>query len=223
MSATQENTSRTITRRWKLADGAATGTPAVLIETGEHPSAGLLLVELALRGLEATNVRIERGETLPPAESVGFTVVLGTDELTDELDPSLINWIAAADSAGAAIFAIGTGAQALARALGGDSVTSADPGLTGAGSRFAWNDHSLVLPAGAELISETDGDPQAFRIGRHVGVRFHPDTTPELIREWVPRHRQLFDLNEATVYDFPAVRPAEHRLFAAFIDEALAA
>ncbi len=198
MSATQEQTTHTITRRWKLAGLPANAAPAgsaVLIETDEHTSAGLLLVELALRGLEVTNVRLERGEALPPAHSVGCAVVVGGDELSDALDPALTAWIAEADAAGAAIFAVGSGAEALARALGGDSLTSV----------------------------ETDGDPRVLRIGRHVGVGSYPETTPELIREWVPADRQLFDLNEATVIDFPTQRPAEHRLFAAFVDGALAA
>ncbi len=246
MSATQakpthEKTSARTTRRWKLGPGAATEVPAttaVLIEKGEHTSGALLLAELALRGLEATNVRIDRGETLPPVESVGFAVVLGANELTDELDPRLIGWIAEADAAGVAILAIGTGAHALARALGGDSaplsrseqgwisVTSADPEFVATGPWFAWNDRSVSLPAGAELIAESQTGPQAFRIGRHVGVQFHPEAMPELIREWVPRSRRLLDsqgINEATVRDFPVAKPAAHQLFASFIDRALAA
>ena len=199
MSATQEQqTTHTITRRWKLAGPPANAAPAgsaVLIETDEHTSAGLLLVELALRGLEVTNVRLERGEALPAADSVGCAVVVGGDEISDALDPALIAWIAQADAAGATIFAVGSGAEALARALGGDSVGAA----------------------------ETDDGPRVVRIGRHVGVGSYPDTTPELIREWVPAGRQLFDLNEATVLDLPTHRPAEHRLFAAFVDGALAA
>ncbi len=228
MSATQEKI---------LAVGSSADT-AVLIQKGEHTSAGLLLEVLGDRGLEAMNVRVDLGETLPAPDSVSFAVLLGANELTDELDPRVINWVAQADAAGVAIFAIGTGAHVLARALGGDSVPSsrpeqgwisvksADPELISAGPWFAWNDRTLTLPAGAELIAESRTGPQAFRIGRHVGVQFHPEVTPELIRDWVPRSRQLLDsqgLNEATVRDFPVAQPAARKLFAAFIDRAVAA
>jgi GMP synthase-like glutamine amidotransferase len=230
-----------ITRRWKLTGAPVIATrpdSAVLIQKGEHTSAGLLLDVLSDRGLDSTSVRVDLGEILPAVDSVSFAVLLGANELTDELDPRVIRWVAEADAAGVAIFAIGTGAHALARALGGDSVpaprsergwisvTSADPELLSTGPWFAWNDRTLSLPAGAQLLAESHSGPQAFRIGRHVGVQFHPEVTPELVREWVPTSRQLLDsqgINEATVRDFPVAKLAAQKLFTAFIDGALAA
>ena len=45
----------------------------------------------------------------------------------------------------------------------------------------------ITVPDGAEVLAENRLGPQAFRIGRHVGVQFHPEATPTAIRRWARR------------------------------------
>jgi GMP synthase-like glutamine amidotransferase len=148
-----------------------------------------------------------------------------------------LEWVAAADRAGTALFAVGTGAHTLALALGGDSapsgraqrgwinVLSADPSVLPDGPWFAWQDRVLRLPERAELLASSALGAQAFRLGRHIGVQFHPEITPELIRQWIPRSPQLLDsqgIQEATERDFPLAAPAARKLFASFLDASAA-
>jgi hypothetical protein len=109
MSTLQDLTSATIARRWKLAGGsviAAVPDQAVLIQRGEHASADLLREVFDDHGLEVTDVRIDLGAALPAIESVAVAVIL--DGETGDVDRGLVGWIAEADAAGVAIFAIGS-------------------------------------------------------------------------------------------------------------------
>ena len=48
---------------------------------------------------------------------------------------------------------------------------------------------SFTLPPGAELLARSAAGPSAFRDGPHLGVRFHPEVTPEIVAAWSERYR----------------------------------
>jgi GMP synthase-like glutamine amidotransferase len=229
-------------RRWRVtpSQGVHAGTVAV-IQHGALGAEGVLLEVLAARGLEPVTVRLDRGEPLPDSQGLSFAVVIGSasadQELSQPWTEAEIEWLVQANHDGLPVFAVGAGAHALALALGGDSapidsgqhgwitVNSEDQSLVPAGPWFAWQDRVLRLPPGAQLIARNSVGPQAFRIGPHLGVQFHPGITPELIHEWIPRSPQILDyqgIEEATVRDFPSSQPAARRLFSAFLDTAAA-
>jgi GMP synthase-like glutamine amidotransferase len=89
------------------------------------------------------------------------------------------------------------GGQALAAALGGGverasrpefgwtRVRSDDPALVSEGPWFQWHFDRIVLPAGADETARTDVGPQAYRVGRSLGLQFHPEVTPGIVRAWL--------------------------------------
>jgi GMP synthase (glutamine-hydrolysing) len=97
------------------------------------------------------------------------------------------------------------GGQLLARVLGGQAfrapqseigwipVRTHDPELVSEGPWFQWHFDSFTTPPGARLVAETDAGPQAYVSGRHLGVQFHPEVTPEIMDEWVRTYRHELD------------------------------
>jgi len=101
------------------------------------------------------------------------------------------------------------GGQLLARVLGGRayraprseigwiSVRTHDPDLVSEGPWFQWHFDAFSVPPGATLVAENDAGPQAFVSGRHLGVQFHPEVTPEIMDGWVRTYRH--ELNDEGV------------------------
>ena len=97
------------------------------------------------------------------------------------------------------------GGQLLARVLGGKSyrseiaeigwlpVRSKDPLMVSNGPWFQWHFDTFTVPPGAELIADSAVGPQAFAIGRSLGVQFHPEVTPEIMDSWVAAYRHELD------------------------------
>jgi GMP synthase (glutamine-hydrolysing) len=85
------------------------------------------------------------------------------------------------------------GGQLLASVLGWIPVRTRDPELVSEGPWFQWHFDSFSTPPGATLIAETDAGPQAFVAGRHLGVQFHPEVTPEIMEGWVRTYRHELD------------------------------
>jgi GMP synthase-like glutamine amidotransferase len=97
------------------------------------------------------------------------------------------------------------GGQLLARVLGGQAyrapaseigwipVRSRDPELVSEGPWFQWHFDAFSVPPGATLVADNDAGPQAFVSGRHLGVQFHPEVTPEIMDGWVSTYRHELD------------------------------
>lgn len=105
------------------------------------------------------------------------------------------------------------GAQGFAQALGGrvfrgpatelgwDTVTTHDPEVIPEGPWFMWHSDAFTLPPGARLLAETDAGPQAYDLGPHLCVQFHPEVEPSLLDAWLridasDFHRLGVDLEE---------------------------
>lgn len=97
------------------------------------------------------------------------------------------------------------GGQLLARVLGGQVYRAAEseigwipvrtqvPELVSEGPWFQWHFDTFSTPPGGTLVAETDAGPQAFVSGRHLGVQFHPEVTPEIMETWVRTYRHELD------------------------------
>ncbi len=131
------------------------------------------------------------------------------------------------------------GGQLLARVMGGKSfrsehseigwlpVQTEDPDLVAEGPWFNWHFDTFTLPPGAKLIAKTDVAPQAYVIGRSLGLQFHPEVTPEIMESWVKAYRHELDgdgvdpdaLLEETHRLAPEVRRRSERLFNRFLSD----
>lgn len=225
-----------VRRRWQLARRPVAGRALVLHDRELGPG-GYLLDPLRARSFEPEVVRIDGDGLLPSPESLDLAIVVGTARVSGAVAPAWLerelDWLRRADRAGTAVLALGSAAQALAIALGGGvkalprarrtwtRVTTTAPERIAAGPWLAWEDDLIVLPPGAELLAYDHVGPQAFGIGGHLGVQFHPEATPEIVPDWVLTSEEVVDFQgimEATWRDFPVASLAAHRLFAAFVD-----
>ncbi|MGW2566438.1 type 1 glutamine amidotransferase [Streptomyces sp. NPDC001537] len=89
------------------------------------------------------------------------------------------------------------GAQALTTALGGSversprpeigwtEIDTHDPSLVGRGPWMQWHFDRCVLPPDAEELARNAVGVQAFRVGRSLGVQFHPEITMWMLRGWL--------------------------------------
>ncbi|WP_436775053.1 type 1 glutamine amidotransferase [Yinghuangia sp. YIM S09857] len=184
-----------------------------LIIRHDHPStAGFVGERLTRRGFELVEMLVvpeadyERpGVTAEFPDPHGFdvVVVLGApwsvyDTATtgtwidDEL--AMLRKALAAD---VPVLGICFGGQAMAAAFGGGveraarpeigwtDVRSDDPALISEGPWFQWHFDRIVVPPEATEIARSDVGPQAYVIGRSLGVQFHPEVTPEIVRAWL--------------------------------------
>jgi GMP synthase-like glutamine amidotransferase len=97
------------------------------------------------------------------------------------------------------------GGQQLARELGGTSfradvseigwlpVRTKDPDLVSEGPWFQWHFDTFTAPPGSSVIADSDVGPQAYVIGRSMGVQFHPEVTPKIMDDWVRVYRHELD------------------------------
>jgi GMP synthase-like glutamine amidotransferase len=108
-----------------------------------------------------------------------------------------LSWLSRAVAGGGAVFGICFGAQALARALGGSvalsahpeigwtAVESRDPALIPDGPWFEWHYDAFTAPPGSVVLAENAAAVQAYRIGRSLGVQFHPEVTAAGVERWL--------------------------------------
>lgn len=118
------------------------------------------------------------------------------DDTLTWLGPELA-WLRSAHGTGVPILAICFGAQALARALGGEvrrsprpeigyvGIETDDPSLVGPGPWFQWHYDMFTPPPGAREIARNNTAPQAYAVGRSLAVQFHPEVTPEVAAAWL--------------------------------------
>jgi GMP synthase-like glutamine amidotransferase len=215
-------------------------TRVVIVGLADDAQPGLLLDAIRARGLGWQTVGASSGALRADPSSASAAIVLGSPGSAANTEhgwsPEAIDWLRAADAAGTAILGVGTGAQALAVALGGGvepapapvrgwrGVSTAAPQIVAPGPWLTWHDDTLLIPPGGELLAYSDDGPQAFRVENHIGVHFYPYATPGVVRDWVYRERtrplDSQGLLEATSREFARASTDAHELLAAFALEA---
>jgi GMP synthase-like glutamine amidotransferase len=209
---------------------------ALMLQHRDEAPTEQLLSVFCERGLQPVIRRVGDDVPLPEPETLRIAVFLGADRFGDAgdrvwLDPEL-DWLRRADAAGTPILGIGHGARALASALGGGVepisrghrgwalVETSVPHIIPGGPWLAWQHDVIRLPTNAQLLAHNLLGPQAFTIGRHLGIQFHPETSPEQVEPWFTRGGAGLDFHDTltTTRDPAAVQSCARRLFTAFID-----
>jgi GMP synthase-like glutamine amidotransferase len=176
-------------------------TRALVFQTQDNCPPGLLGDWAETRAVELDVLRVDRWEHLPEPGGYSFAVVLGSDAsvvgAVRGWVARLLEWIGRADAVELPVLGICFGAQALAAALGGSAVRLmrpehawidldvAGPAAVPAGPWLALHEDSVVLPASARELARNEFGTQAFVIDGHLGVQFHPEVTPSILRRWV--------------------------------------
>jgi GMP synthase-like glutamine amidotransferase len=164
--------------------------------------AGFIADAFRARGAELTVHQFPGGGPLPPLAGVDHVVVLGavwsvyeeriSSWIGDELD-----WLRAANAGGVPVLGICFGAQALTAALGGKveaaprsevgwtTVETLDPAVIEPGPWLEFHHDLCLPPPGARLLARNDVCIQAFSIGPHLAVQFHPEVDGAQVGRWL--------------------------------------
>jgi len=98
---------------------------------------------------------------------------------------------------GVPVLGICFGGQMLAAAVGGSvsrapapeigwsMVDTSIPGLIDAGPWFQWHFDRFTVPAGVPVLARSALADQAFRVGRTLGLQFHPELTSSVLECWL--------------------------------------
>ncbi|HJS94955.1 MAG TPA: gamma-glutamyl-gamma-aminobutyrate hydrolase family protein [Solirubrobacteraceae bacterium] len=178
---------------------------ALVIQHDDDGPAGHVGDWLQERGAEQDLYRIGDDDRDRYPRDYDLIVSLGSEHTAyDDSIPWLgteRRLLAEAAAADVAVLGICFGAQLLARALGGEamraaqpeigwvSIDSREPSLVQAGPWMQWHYDTFTLPPGAVQLAASPVGPQAFTLGRSLGVQFHPEVTPEIVASWVDAGR----------------------------------
>ena len=182
---------------------------ALVIEHDPDVPAGLVDEWLVVRGSVADLHQIAIDARDPDPRAYDLIVTLGSEAAAFD---DTVPWIAReqrllrdAVAADVPVLGICFGSQILARALGGRglraeraeigwmAIESSDPSLVPAGPWLQWHRDTFTRPAGATVLANSPAGPQAYTIGRSLGVQFHPEVTPEIVADWVAGSRDELD------------------------------
>ena len=215
---------------------------ALIVQHEEPTPPGLLSQWLDERNAEVDILRIDIEDQIPDPRGYQLIASLGSEFAAfDDSVPfihresDLIRMAAEHDIP---FLGLCFGGQLMARVLGGKSfrsdrseigwlpVRTKDPELIPEGPWFQWHFDTFALPPGARLIADTEVGPQAYVIGRSLGLQFHPEVTPEIMDSWVRAYRHELDgdgvdpdaLLEETQRRAPDVRRTAMRLFDRFLE-----
>jgi len=225
------------------SDGA--GMRALILQHGDWGPPGLLAEWLEARGIPYDVHRTYVGAPMPDPSGYAFVASLGSNRNPrDTDDPAVaaeLVLLARAIARDVPVLGLCFGGQALAAALGGrvepapipelgwTEIETDEPELVPSGPWLEWHYERFTTPPGATEIARTDAAVQAFRHGRHLGVQFHPESTPEIVARWAESdaerlsalgHGDGSELFAATPERREAARAAAFALFDGFLETA---
>jgi GMP synthase-like glutamine amidotransferase len=157
-------------------------------------------------GLATRTYRADHGPPgLPRPDSFDLLVVMGSVESATNHDLAWIGperqLVAEAVATDIPVLGVCFGGQLLAQVLGGEvgrairpeigwlEVETNDEARVPTGPWFVWHEDAFTTPPGADLVARTDVSDQAYVLGIHTGVQFHPEVTREIVRPWVDEAR----------------------------------
>ena len=175
----------------------------VVIRHHEEDSAGFIGDAFEAHGAELSTVLFPKEGPLPDLAGLAHIVVLGsTSSVYDDGEARAwieedLAWLRRADAAGVPVLGICFGAQLLAAAFGGAvepaggqeigwvTIDSTDPELIPPGPWLEFHHDRCLPPPGATVLARNALGVQAFRVGRHLAVQFHPEVDGEQFKLWL--------------------------------------
>jgi GMP synthase-like glutamine amidotransferase len=221
----------------------------VVIRHHDIDSAGFIGDAFEARGAQLQVHLVPDDGPFPALDGVDHIVVLGAANSVNDQGPAAVwiaeelAWLRRADEARVPVLGICFGAQSLCAALGGQveamprkeigwrTVTLAEGSPVEPGPWLEFHGDRCLLPPWAPVLASTGLAVQAFRIGRHVGVQFHPEVDGPQLKRWLDALGSR-DAEEAgtdpdqfladTIREEPAARARAARLVATALDLAAA-
>jgi GMP synthase-like glutamine amidotransferase len=201
----------------------------LVLEYQADAPAGLVADWAIERGGSVDIVRPPQLGESPDPRSADAIVALGSDRSVHASgDPWIapqLSLLRAAHEAEVPVLGICFGGQALSAALGG-TVTRAPrteigwidvEGTDGyGGSWFTWHEDAFTVPPGAVELARAPSGPQAFAIGRSVGLQYHPEVTPEIVDDWLTDAGAVPDPEPLRRETARRAKDARRRAFALF-------
>jgi len=219
--------------------------PVLIRQHVEYAPPGLLATWLETRGLPYEVDRSWLGAALPDPRRYAFVASLGHSRGPgDTHEPAVaaeLELLGRAVALGVPVLGLCYGGEALAAVLGGRveraavpelgwrEIETDDPELVPPGPWLEWHFERFTTPPGATEIARTADATQAFRLGPHLAVQFHPESTVDIVAGWARLDReQLAALGIEDGAALLAVSPerreearaAAYRLFDAFAAQA---
>jgi GMP synthase-like glutamine amidotransferase len=173
--------------------------PGIILQHGDLGPPGVFEEWLRERGIPF-EVHAAWRDPMPEVRGAPFLASLGAIQSVTQSEPE---WVPAevevvreAVAADVPVLGLCFGGQALSAVLGGGvdrlerteigwiAIESAAPGEVPEGPWLQWHNEILRIPPGATLLGHSPAGPAAFRHGRHLGVQFHPEATPEIADSW---------------------------------------
>ena len=219
--------------------------PVLVRQHEEMTPPGLLVEWLEERGMPYEVHHSYKGHIIPDPSDYAFVASLGspfgpndTHEagVVDEL-----RLIGTAVERGVPVLGLCFGGEVLSTVLGGRvehapvpelgwrEIQTDDPEAIPAGPWLEWHYERFTTPPGAVEVARTADAVQAFLMGPHLGVQFHPESTVEIVAHWagmdaenldglgIEDGRTLLDVGPETE---EAARESAFRLFDAFLERA---
>jgi GMP synthase-like glutamine amidotransferase len=174
--------------------------PVLIRQHVESAPAGLLGDWLDAREIAYELDRTWIAPSVPDPERYAWIASLGHDRMAGDTDDPAVAaeraLLARAVDRGVPVLGLCYGGQVLAAVLGARvgpapvaelgwrAIETDDPDLVPAGPWLEWHFERFETPPGATELARTADAAQAFRLGPHLGVQFHPEATVEIVADW---------------------------------------
>jgi len=189
------------TNGWSGNGGS--GTRVTVIRHHDEDSPGFIAEAFAARGARVSEHLFPGGGALPALDGADHIVVLGAIPSVYDDGPHRrwieqeLAWLRRAHETGLPVLGICFGAQALCMMLGGRveaagrkeigwrMVESHDPAQVPAGPWLQFHGDRCLPPPEATILASNEVGVQAFSVGRHLAVQFHPEVDGAQLGGWL--------------------------------------